>query len=210
MAFCTSCGTKIDDNARFCKSCGAAMSAGAAASPAAAPAAAPPSSGSGLKVVLIVLAVIIGLGILGTLASVLVGMRMLRRSQIQTGPGETSITSPLGNVTTSQDPAVIAKQLGVDVYPGARPLRSAGAVNIAGFKIVGANFESDDSPDKVISFYESRFPKAEVSVKNPDRSTLVVNTSGGVIAIDISRQGDGSRIKISNIGGGKPAGEETN
>lgn len=71
MAFCTKCGGANDANAAFCRACGAALpGAAAGAGPGAAAAAPAPmakKSKTGLKVVLILLAVFIGLPVVAAI-----------------------------------------------------------------------------------------------------------------------------------------------
>src|SRR6266568_2175080 len=66
MAFCNSCGATLSAGTKFCNKCGAAVAA-AAPTPGVTPASVPPTTGgsSALKIILIVVAVIVGIGILG-------------------------------------------------------------------------------------------------------------------------------------------------
>ena len=51
---------------------------------------------------------------------------------------------------TSKDPEQVAKDLGIDIYPGATALKN-GAVNMSfgSMHTVAASFESTDSVDKI-------------------------------------------------------------
>src|SRR5438477_3243568 len=111
MAFCTSCGTPVDNTARNCPKCGANVAAGATsmATPAATR---PPAGSNAVKIVLIVVAVVFALGICATIASVIVLKKVAHRVRVDAGPNSTSVTTPFGNVTTD-DPAVVARKLGV-------------------------------------------------------------------------------------------------
>ena len=65
MAFCNSCGATLDAGTKFCNKCGAgapAASVPAASTPAAAGTPAQGGGGSAVKIILIVVAVIVGLG----------------------------------------------------------------------------------------------------------------------------------------------------
>ena len=66
MAFCNSCGATLDSGAKFCNKCGTTQPGAAAASvtPAGTAPASTQKSGSALKIILIVVAVIVVLGIL--------------------------------------------------------------------------------------------------------------------------------------------------
>ncbi|HEX2597796.1 MAG TPA: hypothetical protein VHL05_03435, partial [Terriglobales bacterium] len=77
------------------------------------------------------------------------------------------ISTPIGGIHVSN--GLDARDLGVAVYPGARPRQEKdndekGAnVNISspyfGIKVAAQEYESDDSMDKVISFYTDQLKK---------------------------------------------------
>jgi hypothetical protein len=205
MAFCTSCGAQIADDARFCTSCG--KPAGLAAASGAAPRPAPVTvqKNSALTIVLVVFLVVIGLGVVATAGAFFFGYKLMKRARVETENGGTRVITPLGSVVANQNAEAVAAELGVEIYPGARGLPGGSAVNFGGFKVVAARFESDDPPEKVGEFYRSRYPKAEVQVRDPRQQTLIVNTSKGVIAIKIQQRDSGSSIEISNVGGGVPS-----
>jgi len=87
MAFCNSCGERLEGGARFCAKCGAAQPAGAATPVAAAPAApapapaAQPQSSNALKIILIIVAVFVGLGILGVGTAAFIGWRIAHHTR---------------------------------------------------------------------------------------------------------------------------------
>jgi hypothetical protein len=199
MAFCTACGAGMDNIARVCPKCGAnaAASAPSAASPGATPAMRQPAGRNALSIVLIVVAVVIAFGILATVGTVFALKRMAHRVRI--GPNSTSITTPFGSVTTD-DPAVVAKQLGVDVYPGARGIKGSATVGIGGMQVAAAKFESDAAPDKILEFYQRRYPKAALRVIGANNS-MVFSTDQGMVTIKVSSRGDGSLLEIARVSG---------
>jgi hypothetical protein len=78
------------------------------------------------------------------------------------------IETPLGGIHVSEGADV--RDTGLPVYPGARPTKKDSSddkksanVNISGpgfaLKVVAIQYESDDSPDKVISFYREQMKK---------------------------------------------------
>ncbi len=74
------------------------------------------------------------------------------------------------NLSLGADKNVTAKDIGLAIYPGARPHKDQGKddssaaqlwawYNNSGFKLVVLKFESDDSPDKISAFYRKQLGK---------------------------------------------------
>ncbi|SRR5689334_2344162 len=217
MAFCTSCGASIDAAARFCTQCGApaapaapsttsSASAGAAVQPALAQPR-PAQGSNAVKIILIIVVVIIGLGILGSMAAFFAVRKFARSVRVDSSSGRTRVETPFGTVATD-DANEVAKQLGVDVYPGARSLKGSSAVNIAGMKVANARFESEDAPDKVMEFYRRRFPRSNINVSDDNDKTVVFSNNQGMIAVKVRARGDGSLIEISRVGGAVMGGDD--
>ena len=82
---------------------------------------------------------------------------------------DVDIRSPFGSVSVHEGSNADAKDSGLPVYPGARPTKGHGDdddnanVNVSGFwggvKVVVHKFETDDSPDKVLDFYQKPMGK---------------------------------------------------
>ncbi len=65
-SFCTKCGAELSPNTQFCATCGTPVTAPAAVVAPSQPVAPPAQSGgNALKIILIIVAVFVGLGILG-------------------------------------------------------------------------------------------------------------------------------------------------
>jgi hypothetical protein len=201
MAFCTACGAPLDNAARVCAKCGANAVAGAPAvsTPASQPAMRQPAGSNALRIVLIVVAIVFALGICATVGTILVLKKVAHRVRVDSGPNSTVVTTPFGTVTTD-DPALVAKQLGVEVYPGARGLKGGASVGFGNMQIAAAKFESDDAPAKVMGFYQRRYPKANIRVVGSDNS-MVISTNQGMITIKVHSRGDGSLLEIARVSG---------
>ncbi len=74
------------------------------------------------------------------------------------------------NLNLGANKNVTAKDIGLAIYPGARPHKDEGKndsgaaqlwawYNNSGFKLVVLKFESDDSPDKISAFYRKQLEK---------------------------------------------------
>jgi len=202
MAFCNSCGATLNPGTKFCNKCGAVVPAGAATSGATstAPAPAPTGGSSALKVILIVVAVIVLVGILGIATIGIVGYRIARSSRVSQNGDHVKVETPFGSVETSKDPDLAAKDLGVDLYPGAEVQRNgASSASFGGIRTVTAVFESSDAPDKVCSFYKSRFPGAMVTTSEQNHCTIVSNDKKNMVTINIEGSGDNTRLQITNV-----------
>ena len=218
MAFCNSCGTTITQGTRFCSKCGAPIlasgfppssPAGATQPPSAtppartAPAPPPPAQGNNnaLKIVLIVIGVIIVIGALGIGVLTVVGLHIAKNTRVRHEGDQVKVETPFGTVESSKDPDQVAKNLGVDIYPGAEVQKDgAASASFGNLRTVNATFQSSDSVDKVCSFYKSRFPSAAVSSSEESRCTIVSNTTPpNVVTINIEANGGGSRIQISSV-----------
>lgn len=204
MAFCNSCGATLNPGTKFCSKCGVAVPAGASApgvTSTAPPAAPVPTGGSSaLKVILIVVAVIVAFGILGVATVGIIGYHIAKRSHVSQNGDHVKVETPFGSVETSKNPDQAAKDLGIDLYPGADVQRNgASSASFGGIRTVTAVFETHDAPDKVCSFYKSRFPGAMVTTSDPNRCTIVSNNQKNMVTINIQASGDTTRLQITNV-----------
>lgn len=201
MAFCNSCGATLTPGTKFCNKCGATVSGAASAAGPAAPAPAASSSGgsSALKIVLIVLAVIIGLGILGVETVGFIGYRIAKSAHVSQHGDSVKVDTPLGSFSAN-DPEQAAKNLGVEVYPGAE-VQKNGSVDMAigNIHTVAAIFLSNDSLDKVCDFYRQKFPNARVSTSDQSHCNIVSNDPMNTVTINAEPSGDTTRIQITSV-----------
>jgi len=199
MAFCNKCGATLDAGTKFCNKCGTS-----AAAPVPAPGAisAPPATGgsSALKVILIVVAVIVGIGILGMVTVGVVGYRIAKRTHVSQQGDHVKVDTPFGSVESSKDPEQAAKDLGIDIYPGAEVQKNgASSATFGNIRTVTAVFESTDAPDKVCTFYKSKLPAAQVTTSDQNRCTIVSNDRKNMVTINIEANGDSSKIQITSV-----------
>jgi hypothetical protein len=207
MAFCNSCGATLAPGMKFCNKCGAPQSAGAPAAAAtpmtpvvATPAPAPvPTTGGGgaLKIILIVVAVIVGVGILGMVTCGIVVHRAIKNAHVSQKGDNVKIETPFGNMETSADPEQTAKDLGVEIYPGAQVQKAGTAsVTFGSFHTVTANFESSDPVDKICDFYKQKYPGAAVSTSDQTHCSIVSGEQKNSTTITVESRGDVSRLQI--------------
>ncbi len=106
---------------------------------------------------------------------------------------QVDINTPLGGIHVGK--GVNPEEVGLPVYPGARLRQKddsgedkSANVNISGFgyglKVVALEYESNDSPSKVVEYYKDRLKKYG--------SVLVCHTSSVHVNTDVKRHNDGS------------------
>jgi len=117
------------------------------------------------------------------------------------GNSKVDIDTPFGGIHVNEE--ADARETGLDVYPGARvkPKSSDGDsksanVNISsglfGVKVVAVEYESDDAPEKVLTFYRAQLKKYGSVVEcrsNRQGGDLNVNT-GDAKSRPVSCEGD--------------------
>lgn len=197
MAFCNSCGATLSSGAKFCNKCGATVSGTVSPSPTPS---APKSGGSGLKIVLIVIGVIMVGGILAVATMTFIGLRIAKRTRVVQEGDQVKVQTPFGTIESSQDPEKAASNLGVDIYPGAQVQKQgASSATFAGMHTAAASFESSDSVDKVCNYYKAKYPGAMVRSSDVNRCTIAANDQGNMITINVEAHGDVTRFQITNV-----------
>jgi len=209
MAFCTSCGANIADTADFCTGCGAKQPGRIAPAASVAPstqpgvATTPQQSGGGLKVVLIAVGLICGILFLCAAIIGVLGWRFARHTRVITTKNGARVETPFGKVETTENTEEAVKNLGVDVYPGAKATKGASVVQFGGMTTASAIFETSDSPEQVASFYREKFPNAMANTGDQSGYSIVSTENNHMISVHIQGRGGVTRIEISNISGMK-------
>jgi zinc-ribbon domain len=206
MAFCNSCGGALEAGAKFCPKCGSAVPAGGMATPgtvSGTPAPAAPAKSSGaLKIILIILAVIIGLGILGAGTAAYFVHRAVSKFHVREKNGNVHVETPFGSVESSQDPAEAARNVGVELYPGATVAKDGSAnMTIGGMHTSSLELETSDPPSAVDDFYKSKFPNASMMSAQGDHYTIMAGDKNNMTTITIEPRDGMTRIHIAKITG---------
>ena len=151
------------------------------------PAAPVKSGGSALKIILIIFAVLVGLGILGAGAVGFTVWRVARAFHVNGKNGQVTLNTPSGSVTASNASNFTADELGTDIYPGALSVRGGAKINLPGSSMVTAVYVTSDSKDKVLDFYKSRMgggasvydaeESAVLTAKKGDKESVMVTIS---------------------------------
>ncbi|HZQ67848.1 MAG TPA: zinc ribbon domain-containing protein [Terriglobales bacterium] len=207
MAFCNSCGANLDPGAKFCAKCGSAITG----APPIAGISAPAKKNDAVKIILIVVAVLIGLGIIGSVAASFIGYRIAKHTRITEDGKHVKVETPVGTVESSEDPQEAARNIGVDLYPSAQVMSSDAAnVHVGGMHTVTLNLETSDPPEKVAEFYRAQLPHANVNVSDDKHYTIVSTRNKDLITVNISPEEGKTVINITNVSGKAAAGAESN
>jgi zinc-ribbon domain len=155
-SFCSKCGTGIPAGAQACPACGTVQAA-ATAYPAP-PAALPAKQGSSaLKIVLIILAVFVGLGVLSAGAFGFFVWRATHALRAAANGEKMSLNLPGGSFSAGSDQSFTASDLGTDIYPGASSAKGSMRMTLPTGTMVSAAYVTSDSKDQVVAFYKSKF-----------------------------------------------------
>ena len=185
MAFCNSCGATLDGGAKFCTKCGATQPAGKTSS-----------------ATLIVVAVIVGLGILGIGVVSFIGYRIAKSSRIHNRDGNVRVETPFGTVQSTTDPDEAARDLGIDSYPGATVVKGTSSkMNMGNMHTAAADFETSDPPSAVADFYKSKVPNANVVSSSSDHYAIISTDKKNMLSINIEPKNGRTRIHIAKISG---------
>ncbi len=221
MAFCTSCGSMMDDNAHFCTKCGknvtplvASSGPAAAAKPApmaAAPVAVQPQKSGGiLKIILIIVAVLVILGILAV-AGIGYGVYRMRKNMRITQHGNSAtIETPFGKVSGGAvDGFEAMRKIGVDAYPGASQVGQASSATLGNLSTVNVVLTTGDSVEQVADFYRKRFPTTVVTSSHEDKFSLVARDADSTVTIVAERSAGATKIVISKMTNAAKAGDNS-
>jgi hypothetical protein len=207
MAFCNSCGATLNSGTKFCNKCGAAQPA-VPASPTAP--VATPKSGNALKIILIVVAVIVGLGILGIGAASFIAWRIASHTHVRNRDGNVRVETPFGTVQSTTDPDEAARSLGVDLYPGAQVIKGTTSnMTMGAMHTAAADFETSDPSSSVAEFYKSKFPGANVMSSSGDHYAIVSTDKKNMLTINIEPKDGKTRIHIAKIAGKIVGGDDS-
>jgi uncharacterized membrane protein YvbJ len=207
MAFCNSCGATLDAGTKFCNKCGAAVPA-ASVPAASAPVATTPAQGGSnvLKIVLIVVAVLVGLGIIGSVTTAYfvhrAYVKVRDQAHIEEKDGKVKVETPFGTVETSQDSSKVASDLGDFMYPDAEAVKDASSIATFGdTHTVSTQLETSDAPDKVATYYKAKMPNATYTSSQGNVYSIMAGDKDrkSWTTISISPQGDKTVIQISRV-----------
>lgn len=147
---------------------------------------APAKSDSGtLKIVLIVIAVLVGLGIVGAGAAGFAVWRIARAVRVANNGEQVTLSAPGGSFSASAASIFTPSELGTEIYPSAQSAAGGGRMSLASVSVVSAVYLTSDSKDQVVSFYKSKLGSeatiydaansATISLRKGSRESLMIS-----------------------------------
>jgi hypothetical protein len=156
--------------------------------------------GSALKIVLIIVAILVGIGILGAGAMGFMVWRVAHA--IRQHAGQFSMSTPEGTVTGRNTANFTPEELGTDIYPGAQSTPGGMRMKLPSGSIVSGVFLTPDSKDQVLAFYKGKLGNGASVFDNP-HSAMISLRHGSEESIIVSitsrpNENDG-KTKISIV-----------
>jgi nitrate reductase NapE component len=140
------------------------------------PVAPPPSSGtSAVKIILIIVAIFVGLGIIGVGAFGFMAWRIARSVHVSGPNGEVSVSTPGGTITANPNERYSASDLGTDIYPGAQSAKGGMRLTLPTGSSVTAVFVTPDSKDQASIFDSAN--SAMLTVEKSKQETVMVTVT---------------------------------
>lgn len=142
------------------------------------PMAAPARGGSSaVKIVLIIVAVFVGLGLIGASVVGFAVWRVARAVHVHSNRGEFSMNTPSGKISAHSASNFTADELGTDIYPGAQSVAGGMKMNLPTGSMVTGIFVTTDSKDAVRDFYKAKLGADASIFDTGDGAVISVNKS---------------------------------
>jgi len=143
--------------------------------PAQAAAAPVKSSNTAIKVVLIIIAIFVGMGMLGAAIFGFTIWRVARAIHATAANGQMSVQTPGGTLSTHEATNLTASDLGAEIYPGAESTAGGMRMEYPTGSMVSGAFLTSDNKDMVITFYKSEFGGGGSVFVTADGAVLTAN-----------------------------------
>lgn len=180
-----------------------------------APVAAAPAASSGspvVKIVLIVVAVFIFLGLLSAGACVYMVYRAKQRVNQFEKQVQTTFPVPTGTAGAPSQPSAPLQvpgqptgpviDLGVPIYPGATPTQAGTTLSMGAGAIKVQEYTTSDSVDQVTAFYKDKLGSNVMVTQRGQQALVQLTGSNGYVNISVAPDGNTGKTKftISSVG----------
>jgi hypothetical protein len=137
---------------------------------------APAKSGNNVvKIVLIVVAIFVGLGILGGSAFAFFVWRIAHSVHVSDSGKQVTLSTPAGSFSANETQSFSASDLGTEIYPGAQSGKGSMRMTLPTGTMVSAVYVTSDSKDQVVSFYKSQAGSDASVFDSPNGSVITLN-----------------------------------
>jgi hypothetical protein len=160
------------------------------------PPAAPGSGNTVLKIVLIVLAIFVVLGIAAAGVIGFVGYKVSKAVH-RAGNGDVSFSSPTGgSISMGNASNISSAELGVPEYPGAKRAPGSMKMKTSTRSLVTAAFTTSDSAEKVVAFYKDKLGE-QTSITEHSNSTVLSSGESNDDKLVVTITPEDSQTKIT-------------
>ena len=109
---------------------------------------------------------------------------------------------PSARVNTTTDPDEAARNLGIDLYPGAEVVKGTTSnMTMGDMHTAAADFETSDPVSTVGEFYKSKVPNANVVSSTGDHYAIISTDKKNMLTINIEPKNGQTRIHIARVSG---------
>ena len=211
-SFCSKCGTELSPGAQSCASCGAPVAMPAAeVTPAPPLVTAPaPSGNNAVKIILIIVAVFVGLGIVGAGAFGFLVWRVAHAVHVSGSGKDVTINTSSGSIRANSSETFTAADLGTDLYPGATSGKGSMRMSLPTGTMVTAVYVTTDSKDQVVAFYKEKFGSGASIIESQD-GAVISATKGEhesvvvTVTTNSSEYGGKTQVAIVHTTSNKPS-----
>jgi len=162
----------------------------------------PAKSGGVLKIVLIVVAIFVGLGILGAAAVGFTVWRVAHAIHTSGKNGEVSIDTPGGTYTANSSQHYSSSDLGTDIYPGAQTGKGGARLTLPTGTMITAVYTTTDSKEQVVNYYKSKLG-SDASVYDSANSAMISLQKGQkesiMVTVSQNETSDEGKTKIAIV-----------
>ncbi len=156
-SFCTKCGAALSPDQQSCMACGVPAPPGAAVGASAQSKLPPgPSGASAVKIVLIVVAVFVGLGVLAAAAFGFMVWRIARTVHVSGNGDQMTMSTPGGKIDINAAETFSASDLGTDIYPGSQSIKGGMRMKMPTESLLTGVFLTSDPKVRVVDFYKDK------------------------------------------------------
>jgi hypothetical protein len=188
---CTRCGAALITGSSTCIACGAPVNASGGIVAPIQPVAPTSSGSSAVKIILIVVAIFVGLGMLAVACFGFIAWRVSRSVHVS-NDGQVTLSTSAGSFSANSTKTYTAAELGTDIYPGAVGGKGGLKMDLPTGSMVTGIFVTSDSKEQVVAFYKGKLG-SEASVIDSDNSAVIQVAKGPQESIMITVTGNSSQ-----------------